>query len=70
MAIEYYKLAAAENYETAQRRLDQLLASEEYKSTQIPQPRAQPKTWRLWSLFRRGKPAAPSTTSTNARIGV
>ncbi|KAI7874758.1 HCP-like protein [Lichtheimia hyalospora FSU 10163] len=70
VAIEYYKLAAAENYETAQRRLDQLLASEEYKSTQIPQPRTQPKTWRLWSLFRRGKPTAPSSTSTNARIGV
>ncbi|KAJ8656689.1 hypothetical protein O0I10_007536 [Lichtheimia ornata] len=70
VAIEYYKLAAAENYEAAQHRLEQLLASQEYKNTQVPQTRAQPKTWRLWSLFRRGKPTAPSTTSINAGIGV
>lgn len=70
VAIEYYKLAAAENYEAAQHRLEQLLASQEYKNTQVPQTRPQPKTWRLWSLFRRGKPTAPSTTSINAGIGV
>lgn len=70
VAIEYYKLAAAENYEAAQRRLEQLLSSQESKSTQISQPRVQSRTWRLWSLFRRGKSTAPSTTSISAGNGV
>lgn len=55
VAAEYYKLAAAENYQPAVDRLRQLAALEEEQKNReiatIASPSTRRKPWRIWSFF-------------------